>query len=235
MLTGPQNAKYFYVFGRARKANPGLSRLALHEELGLPESHTHFTGQDLDRWIDRCLALAGDDLAAVIDHQKQPVKRVRVVVDQLLAALGKSEAYAEGIARRMNLRGRIGQPAREKRAYVRDPEGQKVMFDYAHTRDGEPARTSLTLADLSEDELKKIATALRIACKRLWPRKDDLLAEIGKTWRTRDLEGGEVEKGLRLAMPTWAGEDLQRMPYDSLVIVLSVVRTIPAGGTVAAS
>lgn len=248
--TRPINAKqlsfYRVLWSQANRlivARTGMSakdaeaeRHAIHvRALGFDKSSTELTNADFDKVKAAFLAIIKPgDMEAQIAQAAMPQTRRLVTLRHYLAAIGRPEEYAEAIARRMNKKGRIGQPWKEDRAYARgaatkrEPRGQKVFFDYAHTVGGEPVRKDLALEDLTADELEKVIVALKREAKRIWPKKDDLLAHLNELCAAEDFDAraamGVIKNALNMPPGAVLYPDL--MDYERLLVVLSALKSL---------
>ena len=220
--------------------SPGQSgiaeRHAIHlRVLGVDKSSLAFNNADFDKVKAEFLALTRPtDTDAQVAQQRMPETRQLVTLRHYLAALQRPEAWAERIARRMNEHGRIGQPPEEARAYVRDEDGAKVCFDYADTRGGAPRRKELVLENLAADELRKLVIAVKLECKRMWPRKADLLEEIEAVWRASAASADTARQAVAaaLAVPHLTVA-FDKMNYEQLLIVLGALHGLAVAGQAA--
>ncbi len=216
-MSPKQDKWYWQLWGSVRKADPTADRHAMHERLGLPESHLDWnTKTDFDAWLKECLRITQPgNMKAQIAVQEMPKTRKLVAIGHLLDALQAGEPYALTTIERMNSHGRLGQPLAADRA---------PAFDYAFVKDGEPVRKALTLADLDELELGKVLSALKLEAKRRWLRKRDLLDAVFLALQALHAEQidatPEVKKALCLStLPP----SLDKLRYDPLLTVLGVL------------
>lgn len=116
-MTAKQNTFYWRLWGQVRKARPGQDRKDLHAQpsehwpKGLPASHTEWRNAEMDEWVARCAAITRpESFTTQIRQVRMPQTRWLTAIDHALFALLKERDYAEGIARQMNLRGKMGGP-----------------------------------------------------------------------------------------------------------------------------
>ena len=109
--------KYLLAVDSLRKARPDLDRKELHAQAsehwpeGLPASHTEWRNAEMDEWVARCVAITRpESFTTQIRQVRMPQTRWLMAIDHALFALLKERDYAEGIARQMNLRGKMGGP-----------------------------------------------------------------------------------------------------------------------------
>ena len=238
----PKQIKHYRaLWGDARKAlrARGLSpqaadaeRHAIHmRELGEDKSSLWLTDDEFTRIKRVFVALARPaDVGAQQAQEVMPETRKKVFIRHVLTALEADEQYARATLAQMNRGGRIGQPWAEDRAYVRDAGGTKVGFDYSYTHEGEPVRQQLGLDDLDESELKKVIVALKKECKRRWRTKEDLLRALDAVVGHERDAGAAASAHVQgvLHWTQWPAGGLEKLNYETLLMVLSALRTLPA-------
>jgi len=236
-----QMGLYHREWAKVRRALRGLGRSpqeadaerhALHvRALGEDKSSRLLTNGEFDAVLSAFRAISQPgNLQTQLDLQRMAATRELVTLRHYLGALAQTDAHAERIAAQMNLHGRIGQPAEEDRAYVRDAAGEKVMFDYADTRNGEPRRRGLTLDDLAAPELRKLVIAVKKECRREWRTKVDLLNAIGAVCRSAGFDGRAAGPAICAALnvPPGTPLDLEDWNYETLLVALAALRTCAA-------
>ncbi len=130
-----QLRKYLGEWGRVRKLlrsqgvepiDADRERHACHvRALGRDKSSIDFTNADLDAVLAAFRAIYDpSNITTQIDQEKQAVKRSLWRIGQLCKDQGKPQAYAEGIARKMNAEGKLGTPFLEDL----DPAGLKKVI-----------------------------------------------------------------------------------------------------------
>jgi hypothetical protein len=228
-MTDSQLRLYRREWGAVRKAlrSRGITpdqadaeRHAIHVRvLGKPKSSTALNNGEFNRILDafRKISAPPEDLDGQMALERTGIPRLLINVRLLQAAMDKPDAYIVGILRQMNSGGRIGQPAAADRA-----EG----FDYAHTKNGEPARRGLILEDLDLPELVRVQTALKIACRRIWKTKPEILNVIAVFAGTYELDEQVCRDTARAALGWDTLPPLERLKYDHLVLIMGAIRPL---------
>jgi len=107
-LSRAQHGLYRRLYLAAVAARPALAtdeaRLAMHAELGLPESRADWTNDDFDEWKRACLAITEPaNLDAQVDGLRGKEERRLFRIRELLSQLGKTDRYAETTASNMGI------------------------------------------------------------------------------------------------------------------------------------
>lgn len=189
---------------------PGVGRKALHAETselfpkGLPASHTVWRNAEMDEWVARCKAIAQPaNFTAQRKQVAMPDTRRRVFVRHLLTALEAGDEYADGIIDQMQGRRRNA------------------------TTGG---RSVATIETLGEAELERLTIALKLACKRRWPKKEDLLEEVFFFAEQPDFsEAAACAAILKALNVEHLARGISFLQYEDLLVALSALRTLPAG------
>lgn len=198
----PDQTRYYWgLWKGAVTADPSLDRKALHKALGLPESSKAFKQEHFDRWKSRCLALAQpENYRGQVATVAMPRTRRIWLAETLCVALGQEPAYAVATLRRMNRGGAL--------------------------QSGEIAPAELALADLGEEQLDAVLTALRKACRREWPTKPELLDAIDQHCREYDVDGSAAQAAAGEWLNVATVPPLAALYYDKLLIVLAAVKHV---------
>lgn len=210
-MSPASNGKYFALWGVAKARRPDLERHALHKAAGLPSSHTAFSKDDLDEWIRVCEEIRDSgDFRAQIKQVDMAATRKRVYALQVSAALvpfagapTDAEQYAESVVARMQ---------RNRR----------------NTWTG--GGSLVTLGTASEELLEKVIVSLKKEARRLWPRKEDLLAYV------RSLACTETARAaVAVALCSGAGTEWWALTYEQLLVVAGVLQASPQHSAVSCS
>lgn len=207
-MTEAQEKLYWRLWGQVRKVQPGADRHALHRApsaewpQGLPESHTTWGKRaELDEWKARCLAIARPaDFGAQHAQAGMEATRHRVFIGHLLRALRKPEGYAEKMVARM------------------------LKNDRARWSG---AGSALTLETLDAVRLRHVVYELKEQCRRVWPKKKDMLEAIYRVREEEDFdESAALDRVKRALHRESLGRGLEAMVYEDLLVVLSALRAL---------
>jgi hypothetical protein len=201
VMTEAQNKFYWRLWSMLRKADPEADRHGTHRQLGLAESHTDWSNAEFDQWKGHCLAKAQPgNFRAQVQQLKMPEIRRRVFIDYLLAALGKTEDYAEAILSQMNRHGAQGGPLLTLETATEDALEdvmialKKECRRHWRTKDNLLGELMLIVERNDFDPEHTQAAVMKALCWRSLPR------------------------------------DLAKLYYEPLLIVLSVLRRLESGG-----
>lgn len=206
-MTKKQNQFYWQLWGRARKAKPDLDRKELHAQpsanfpAGLPASHLDFEQEHFDEFKARCLALSRPG-----DYVAQ-VEQVKM-------------------------------PATRKLTYLRrllsaldEAESYAVGILGEMNRTGKVAGRLTGLEELPASGVQKIVIALKIVCRRRWPKKADLLRDVEDFWQANELDAAATIAAIRTEL-NWQDDarlEIERLVYEDLLGVLAVLRRQAVG------
>lgn len=205
----PQDLFYWRLWGMARKTQADLDRKALHAELGLPESHAHFSQRDFDRFKSRCLAIAQPaNLRDQVKTAAMPETRRREFIRHILTVLGEGDAYADATLARMHRNAR-----QENTTWA----------------------TLATFATAGDADLERLTIAMKMEAKRRWKTKDDLLEAIWTFWEGSGLdEATAMAAALQALHRPHLGRGLKFMGYEDLLVVFSALQRVSRGESVGA-
>jgi hypothetical protein len=179
-----------------RKADPKADRKAEHARIGAPESHLLWNNEDFDKWKGRCLAVAQP---ANFKAQLQQVKMPEIRKTVFVGHL--VSALGEGMEYARSIAQRMN-------------------------RHGALAGRFWSMDTLSEAALKDLMIALKKECRRRWPTKEHLLGEIHLARLGEEWDEAWVRSEVLKALCWTALPPLEKMYYEPLLVVLSVLRRL---------
>lgn len=204
-LTGAQHGFYNRLFKDVLKVRPEADRLAMHAELGLPESRGEWTNEHFDEWKRACLAIARPgDLDAQLRQLRMQARRHRVFIGWVLAAMEVGSERAEQIVQEMNRGGKLG--------------GRAVTYE-----------------TLDAGKLGKVIVAVKKEAKRVWRRKEDLLGTVFEVWGGIAMERKqEALAAMMRALNVQTAPVPAKAVYEDLLVMLGALRVWVVGGEIEA-
>jgi len=212
-MTDAQTSLYWREWGnvRTKLIAGGMSsnaaaaeRSALHlKALNEYKSSKLFSNADFDKVLAVFRAISQPANARTqIALEAMPETRKRTYIRHLLAALDESETYADSIIQRMRQNRRLRSTG---------------------------ASNMLTLETLHMGELEKLKVALKIECRRRWPKKTNLLGEIHTIRTEANFPEAPTRAAVMLALNTTTLPWFDKLYYEPLLIVLATLRRLSNG------
>lgn len=198
-MTSGQEKFYWRLWGMLRKADPAADRKAVHAELGLPGSHADFRNEHFDKFKGHCLAIA------------QP---------------GNFQAQVQ----------QLRMPAIRRRVFIdhlltaleAGEEYAEAILARMNLR-GAMGGAFAVLDTMGDEELEKVMIALKKECRRRWRTKEDLLGEIWTVRGDNEFPERETAEAVREALCWRSLPPLDKMYFEALLVVLSVLRRLASG------
>lgn len=212
-MTDKQQRFYLREWGKVRKIlratmspkDADAQRHAIHvQALGEDKSSSDFTNADLDEVLKlfRAITQPGN-YKTQVDLGDMGAKRKRWTIRHLLSALQLGEEDVERLISRRQRAGRLVTAS---------------------------ATAVVTIETVGEADLSRVMIDLKKKCRSRWKRKGDLLTELRVVRMSYDYDERSTRQAV-LNTLKWQvmPSSMEKVDYDSMLIVLSVMRRIAAG------